>query len=140
MIQGKELGSEIMKETIQRQDLLWDQRHTFHFILQQTALYTKPANYAVQLAQLDRLERLTDVPNIKIGVVPLEAGLPVTENATFALYDNERLMKTVANGDIRSSDPQDIALHARIFADLDRRALYYDEAKKYIRQAISYFS
>lgn len=130
----------IMRETLKRQDLLWDKRYTFHFILHQTALYSAPASQSIQLTQLDRLVRFVDMPNIKLGIIPFEAGLPVTENTTLALYDDVYVTKTVASRETSSKEPHDVALYTKVFVDLDRRALYYDEARALIHQAIEYFN
>lgn len=129
-----------MKAALKWQDLLWDTKHTFHIILLQAALYTLLLPASRHIAQLDRIERLIDLPNVKIGIIPVEAGLPLPENGLFVLYDENVLIKPMADYEIESIDPDDIALHLKIFRELDRLAYYNDEAKAYIRKAMAHFS
>lgn len=132
--------NEWMKEMITRQDLLWQKDVSFYFVIHEAALYTSPATTAEQLAQLDRVERVMDIKNVTLGIIPLQAGLTLTENASFALHDDAMVSKTIANGEIESTDEEDIALHARIFKELERLSVGGDEAKMLIRRAYDYFS
>ena len=130
---------EWMKEMVKRQDFLWQKGLSFHFIMSEAALYTLPANIEAQVEQLDRVERMIGMPNITIGIVPLQAGLTVTENASFVLHDDKRLVKTIGNGEIESTNEEDLILHARIFKELERSSVVESEAKELIGKARKYF-
>jgi Domain of unknown function (DUF5753) len=130
-----------MNITLKRQDRLWDKQRRFAFIMHEATLYTAPGDHALQVAQLDRIEQFIGVRNIKIGIIPLEAGLvPGAEYSPFIIYDNRCLNKVVSNFEIESDDPREIAEHLKIFAELERRADYGDSARALIRKAIDYFS
>lgn len=129
-----------MRTTLQRQDLLWDKKRSFHIILHQAALYTHLAGKGVQIMQLDRLERLLGRENIKIGIIPTKAGLPVLDPTNFVLYDDRQLLTATGKGEVISLKPADILLHMTLFKELDQLALYGNEAKGLIREAIDYFS
>jgi transcriptional regulator with XRE-family HTH domain len=130
-----------MQETMKRQDLLWDRKHTFHFIMHETALYTTPGSREVQFAQLDRIERLCGARNIKIGILPLEAGLLTAVTSTaFVLYDNRLIIQELAHREHMSDDPEDIAEHIRLFSELDKKACYKAEATNLIHKAMQFLA
>jgi hypothetical protein len=132
--------AEILKFSAQRQELLWDTKRQFHFIMHQAALYNAPPGQKrLSLEQIDRLERFMGLPNIKIGFVPLEAGMPAVEFGPFALLDERLLATGTIEGDMHSANSKAIALHGRIFAELSQRAVYGEEAKQLIQASIKYF-
>lgn len=128
-----------IKSTLARQDLLYDDTRKFHLIIPQAALYTFAGSKKVNAAQLDRLERMLGLPSIKLGIIPVEAGLVLVENSSFTLYDNV-LIQAVARGDIINRDPADMELHNKVFAELERLACYDEEALQLIRRAMDHFS
>ncbi|HJQ09126.1 MAG TPA: helix-turn-helix transcriptional regulator [Candidatus Saccharimonadales bacterium] len=134
----RELAQRI-SESIKRQDLLWHMGREYHFIIHEAALYAVPGNFQVQLEQLDRIERIGILKHIKIGIIPLRVSLPSVENTNFILYDTNSVALVVANQELISDDPQDIAEHLKIFDDLNQRAHYNQEARELIRQAAQYF-
>lgn len=127
-----------MTETMKRQDLLWDPKHSYHFICHEAALYTIPASHQIQLEQLDRLERMSSLKRVRIGIIPCTAGLPIAEHSNFVLYDTRSILFVITNQELESDDPQDITEHMKIFAELDKKACYDDEARKLLRVAASF--
>jgi len=131
---------DIIKANAQRQDLLWDKQRQFHFIMHQAALYTGPAGQkGLGLPQIDRIERFMGLPNIKIGIIPLEAGMPPVEFGPFALLDERMLITATVDGDLHSTNSKSIELYSRIFSDLNRAAVYGVEANHLIRLALDFF-
>jgi transcriptional regulator with XRE-family HTH domain len=132
--------TQIMHETMRRQDLLWDKKRTFHFIIHEAALYAAPGSRDVQLAQLDRLERFCGMRRIKIGIIPLEAGLPTLETtATFVLYDTSLLVLVIGSQELTTDDPESMAEYVKVFGELHQKACYEDEAKRLICKALEFF-
>jgi transcriptional regulator with XRE-family HTH domain len=131
----EDLGT-LMKQAQSRQDLLWDQSRSFHFIMHHMMLYTMPTNQRdLQDLQLDRIERMMDMPNIKIGIIPLESGLCWAEVGPFALHDKKTLFMASASGDIVSTDAGNIATYGRVFGELDQLAIYGKDAKALLATA-----
>jgi transcriptional regulator with XRE-family HTH domain len=130
-----------LNETEKRQNLLWDKTHTFHFVIHEAALYTTPGDYNIQCAQLDRLERLCEVKNIKIGILALEAGLPILESpSSFVIYDNRLVVFILGSRELESDDPQVISENLKVFKELSQKASYGTDAKDLIRKAMDFFS
>lgn len=134
----KELGV-AMKESMMRQDMLWDKPTAYRFVLLETALYTMPADATVQLAQLDRLDRLIGVSHIEIGVIPVEMGMTTFETGSFMMYDEDIVVKAVGESEIETTERETIMQHVQAFTDLDQKATHGEEARALIRKAISYF-
>lgn len=128
-----------IKDMLERQELLWDKERSYHVILHQAALYTCPVSKGQQLAQLDRLQTMMDLPNVKVGILPVEAGLSLIENSNFVIYDRKWLFLCLAKGDVETQDIEDITIHLRVFAELEYLAHYSDEAKNLVRKAMEYF-
>lgn len=61
---------------MQRQQILYDQRKKFRFILPEAVLRYRLAPLDVMCGQLDRLLAVTALPNVEFGVVPFEAPSP----------------------------------------------------------------
>jgi transcriptional regulator with XRE-family HTH domain len=122
-----------MKEANKRQDLLWNKQYSFHFLMHESLLYTpEPGQNGPGKQQMDRIERFIGIPNVKIGLIPLTAGMPLIEHGPFALWDDHTVNIASASGDILSHDKKMIELHMRAFAELDRLAVYGDEARQMI--------
>ncbi|HEV2403718.1 MAG TPA: helix-turn-helix transcriptional regulator [Candidatus Saccharimonadales bacterium] len=120
------------------QDLLWDKKRHFHFIMPETALYTTPGSIGIQVAQLDRLHRMVGVSNIRIGVIPFDVGLVPIECSNFVVYNKTSLIVATTGYDIISSDPAELALYLKLFNALDRRADYGTAARALIEKAIDH--
>jgi transcriptional regulator with XRE-family HTH domain len=130
-----------MSSALRQQDMLWDKRKRFHFIIYEGAFYTAPGTSIVQRAQLDRIERfIGSVANIKVGVIPLETGLAPAENGTFAIYDDRVVINVLAGGHVALTDSLEVASYHKLFAELDHRADYGDIARTTVQKAISFFS
>jgi transcriptional regulator with XRE-family HTH domain len=128
----------ILRAITKRQELLWDRQRRFHFIMHQSMLYgSLPGQRGIGLPQLDRIERFIGLPNIKIGIIPLESGMPLVEVGPFAVLDERILVTITLDGDTASTDSKSIALHGRVFEDMSRLAVYGDEARRLMKAAIN---
>jgi transcriptional regulator with XRE-family HTH domain len=129
-----------MKHTIMRQDLLWDNKHQFHIIIPVASLYTMAASKQVQRTQIDRLERMVQAPTVKLGIIPVEAGLTLYDIGSFALYDDRVLVQSIARGDVINRNEAEIDHILQVFDALDKLAYYDDEAVQLIRKVAMYFT
>jgi transcriptional regulator with XRE-family HTH domain len=136
-ISEQEIASEVSKN-IQRQDLLWDRSKSFYFIMPEAALYTMPADTAVQLAQLDRLERLIGYKHISIGIVPLHMGMLFFETSSFSIQDDALVLVYMGDRTVKVQEQETIVKYMNAFAELDQKAVYGDEALQLVRKAADY--
>lgn len=127
-----------MKQTFVRQDILWDERKKFHFVLNEQVLYGAIGGKSAHIAQLDRLERLARMKHITIGVIPTTACLPALETGPFVLLDDTKAIAALVVAELCFTDALSITQYAKLFAKLDHVACYGDEAAELIHQAIEH--
>jgi hypothetical protein len=125
---------------MKRQDLVWDGNHRYHIILHEASLYTIFSAHRVHIAQLDRLERFIGAEYVKLGIIPLEAGLIPFENSVFVLYDERLVVAVIGSNEIELDSPLDIAEHVSMFKALEKKAEYDDGARRLIHKAVNYFN
>jgi hypothetical protein len=142
----KRLGlseEEVLKEigkTIERQDALWDVSKTFHIVMPEAALYMMPANSRIQVAQLDRLERMTTHRNLRLGIIPTQTGISVFETGSFTFYDDHVLYAFMGDRMIKIEDPAVQLKYLNAFSEMIQMACFDAEANAHIRKASDYFS
>ncbi len=127
-------------KTIERQEALWDINKTFFIIMPEAELYTMPADRRVQLAQLDRLERLIGSGNLQLGIIPLQVGTSLFETGTFTIYDDEILYIFIGDRTIRVQDPETLLNFINAFNEMSGAASFNAEALALIRKASNYFA
>lgn len=132
--------SDNMRETTKRQDLLWNLEQKYYIIFLENTLYTLPSTVSVQLAQLDRLERILNLANCTIGIVPLEAGSSLFPIPACMIYDKNIMVYEVGSRDLIVKDQAEITLALKAFKQLLGLAHTGDSAKALIHKAAAYFN
>jgi transcriptional regulator with XRE-family HTH domain len=73
---------------MQRQQALYDPAKRFEFLIGESALRWLPCSPDVMRGQLDRLQTVIGMPNVRFGVVPLGVPIPIVPQHGFVLYDD----------------------------------------------------
>jgi transcriptional regulator with XRE-family HTH domain len=128
-----------LKQLTARQDMLWDKNHMYKFLLTETVLYTSFGS-EIMRAQLDRIERMIAVPNIRIGILPLETGAVLADYGPFALYDERLCIQAFATGQTELTKREDIRIHLDLFSRLEEVACFDEQAVKLLQKAAAYFT
>ena len=84
--------------------------------------------------QLGRLASLSELPNIRLGIIPLDAQVPDGPLNTFTVYDDRIATAETFGGVIMMRDPRDVAYHLELFAFFERYAVSGDELRKLLEQ------
>lgn len=122
-----------------RQEMMWEGKRNYNFVILEAALYTAVSSKQVQLAQLDRLMQSADVPRLRLGIIPTTAGLPTLDIGSFAIYDSRMIIDAVQHREITSEDPDDIRIYAATYSNLEHLASYNEAANVLVRRAMEYF-
>lgn len=86
---GKDIA-EAVAARMSRQDHLRDEGKRFEFLFAEAALRNVPGRYDVMPAQLDRLISATDLPNVRLGIIPQLKPLAwLPGPSTIDLYDDD---------------------------------------------------
>jgi transcriptional regulator with XRE-family HTH domain len=99
-----------------RQQVLYDEDKTFEILLAEAALRMPIAGPATMRGQIDRLMTLADLPNLRLGVIPLGTVMPVMIMHDFSIRDDEVLIE-LGHTEMITSNEHDVALYRSI---LDR--------------------
>lgn len=75
-------------ERMQRQQLLYDSTRRFEFLITEPVLRFLICPPTVMHAQLDRLQTVIDMPNVRFGIIPLGTRLATTPQNSFQIYDD----------------------------------------------------
>ncbi|MFF5207385.1 helix-turn-helix domain-containing protein [Streptosporangium sp. NPDC000396] len=125
---------------MQRQEILYDQRKKFRFILPEAVLRYRLAPLDVMRGQLDRLLAVTALPNVEFGVVPFEASLPSALLNGFWIYDRDQAAVPTRTRDLILRDPEDIAFYERTFDEFCEVAAFREDARAVIVRVLEDFA
>ena len=114
---------------LDRQAQLYDAAKRFTFVLTEAAVRWQLCEPQVMAVQLDRLASLSASPNIRIGVIPLDAHVPDGPLNTFTIYDERIATAETFGGVIMMRDPRDVAYHLELFAFFEQYAAFGDNAR-----------
>lgn len=82
---------------MRHQDTLYDSGRRFEFIITEAALRFRLCPPQVMLAQVDRLVNLAALDHITLGIIPLDAELPVAPMHGFLIADGTTYVETHAS-------------------------------------------
>jgi transcriptional regulator with XRE-family HTH domain len=79
---------------MRRQEILYQPGRVFEFVTTEAALRIGAAPAPVMIGQLDRLNVLSELPNIRLGLIPLGVTLPLLPQNGFTILDDRVLVET----------------------------------------------
>jgi hypothetical protein len=114
---------------LERQTVLYDEAKRIDAVITEAALRWRPGSTSVSLAQLDRLESLATLPNVQIGIVPLDVAdgeVPLNQFVVFKLGGGLDIVTVETyTAEVLISDPQGVVAYEAIF-DRHRASALYD--------------
>ncbi len=120
---------------VQRQEILYRPDKRFHFVLTEAALRFRLCPPEVMLGQLDRLVSLSQLPNVRLGVIGFETQYATSPWHGFWLYDGERVLIETFSASLDLRQPQEIELYENAFEHLAAVASYGPAARGIINRA-----
>jgi hypothetical protein len=114
---------------LERQAALYNPAKRFTFILAEAAVRWQLCDPRVMAVQADRLASLSELPNVTIGVIPLDSRVADGPLNTFTVYDERIATAETFTGVIMMRDPRDVAYHLELFAFFERYAVTGDAAR-----------
>lgn len=70
---GVSIGvEEAVRKRLQRQDLLYDKRRRFRFLITEAVLHARYTDREAMVEQLDRLTSVSALSNVSLGIVPFD--------------------------------------------------------------------
>jgi hypothetical protein len=124
---------------LDRQSALYTPARRFTFILAEAAVRWQVCEPLVMAAQADRLASLSELPNVTIGVIPLDSRVPDGPLNTFTVYDERIVTAETFTGVIMMRDPRDVAYHLELFAFFERYAVTGDAVRALLESYARHF-
>lgn len=108
---------------------------TFAFVIEEAVLRSRIAPAEVMRAQLAQLVEDSRLPQVSIGIIPLDAQRSQWPVESFYAYDDSLVRVQLVSGRWAVTAPGDVAEYLTVFQDLSALAVVGDEARDIIRRA-----
>jgi len=122
---------------MQRNRLVRSGNRRYVAVLEEAVLRQVIGDTEIMAGQLSYLLDATTFPTVSLGVVPSRViGRPVWPLEAFTVFDDERVHVELLSAQVTITAPSEIVLYARAFDKLAGLAVYGDEARARIADAI----
>ncbi|WP_283137058.1 helix-turn-helix domain-containing protein [Rhizohabitans arisaemae] len=119
-----------------RQEILYDPRKRFHFVITEAVLRYRLCAPEVMLPQLDRLVAASTLPNVRLGVIGFETSYVIAPGHGFWMFDGEKVIVELFSAELTLTQPQEIGLHTKVFGAMASIASYGSDARTLLTQAM----
>jgi hypothetical protein len=127
--------SEALDARMERQHVLHESGHRFHFLIGESALYTSMGDDGIRRVQLQHILDSMSLPRLLIGVVPNTAEF-FYETTNFLFYDTKLVQVETISAELSIRQPRELVLYERAFKALADQSVYGDGARTLILKAL----
>lgn len=120
---------------MQRQRVLREGVHQFHFLIGEPALYTSVGDESIRTEQLEYLLEMMDSARLMVGIVPISAEF-FYETTNFLIYDQRLVQVETISAELTITQPRELALYMRAFQTLRKQAVIGNAARELIYKAL----
>jgi transcriptional regulator with XRE-family HTH domain len=113
----------VVAARLNRQTVLFTGAKRFAFLLSEAALRHRICAPGVMRAQYDRLISISGLHNVRIGVVPFEAELPLLPLNNFSIFDQEAVQVETISGEVILRGTRDVQTYAEAAERLEQVAV-----------------
>ena len=124
-----------VSKRMERQQVLYQRDHLFHFVIGEQALYTTVGDDQTMIGQLDRLLAVQGMPRITVGVIPFTAPFE-TATTSFLMFDTKMVLVENITAELNITQPREIQVYHRTFDMLARQSVTGEAARRLVRHAI----
>lgn len=128
--------NEAVQGRMQRQEILYRPDKRFRFVLPEAALRLRLCPPSIMLGQLDRLISLSQLPNVRLGIIGFETQYVTAPWHGFWLYDTEKVLVETMSAALDLRQPQEIELYGNAFEELAAVASYGKSARAIIARVM----
>lgn len=121
---------------VKRQEILYRPDKRFHFVLTEAALRFQLCPVEVMIGQLDRLLSLSQLRNVRLGIIGFETPYATPPLHGFWIYDDERVLIETFSAALDLRQPQEIELYTDTFEQLAAVASYGRGARQIINRVL----
>ncbi|OLE22425.1 MAG: transcriptional regulator [Actinobacteria bacterium 13_1_20CM_3_71_11] len=129
--------ADAVAERMDRQRSLFAGDHRFAVLLEEATLYHRIGGVEVLAGQLRHLFSVADLPAVSLGVIPRIADRSVMWPVEmFFIFDDRQVNVELVSGFLTITQPREIAMYVKGFAQLATSAVYGASAKQLITDAL----
>ncbi|ORT54047.1 helix-turn-helix transcriptional regulator [Streptomyces sp. CB03238] len=122
--------SKAIAKKMERQSVLYDTSKRFTFILTEQAARWPFLPAPAMAMQIDRLTSISLLPNIRLGVIPIDGHLPVCPLNTFTIYDARIATVETSTGAMVFRHHRDVSAYLNEFSQYEGLALFGEHARE----------
>ncbi|WP_280382082.1 helix-turn-helix domain-containing protein [Nocardia wallacei] len=120
---------------MERQRVLYQRDHLFHFVIGEQSLYTTVGDDQTMVGQMDRLLAIQGMPRVTLGIIPFLAPFE-TATTSFVMFDSKMVLIEGVTAELKIIQPREIKLYHRTFDILAGQAVTGEKARELIRKAL----
>lgn len=113
---------------LDRQAVLHDPSKRFGFVIMEAVLLSPRGGTPGMLAQLDRIQTVSEFPNVDLAILPLGVEPPHNPINSFGICDEDLVLVETLTEQLAIRDPADIALYIKAYEAFRAAALSGSEA------------
>ena len=122
---------------MRRQEVLYEPGRTFEFVTNEAALRIGACPAEGMIGQLDRLNVLSQLPNITFGIIPLRVLLPAMPQNPFMILDDKVIAET--HGSEVTIGSNEVEMYRRLADALLAEAVTGGDARALIASAVAWW-
>ncbi|MEV6336822.1 DUF5753 domain-containing protein [Nocardia vinacea] len=124
-----------VSKRMERQAVLYQRDHLFHFVIAEQALYTTVGDDQTMIGQMDRLLAVQGMPRITLGIIPFMAPFE-TATTSFLMFDSKMVLVECIAAELKITQPREIKIYHRTFDILAGQSVTGEAARELIRNAL----
>ena len=124
---------------LERQRVLCRGDHHFAVVLEEWALRSRIGSTEMMAGQLAHLWQASTLPAVGLGIIPVSAERTMWSSPGFWIFDESRVLIETPAAELAITQPRQIAIYLRTFAELAGMAVYRSQARKLIKRAMADF-
>ncbi|MEV7011528.1 helix-turn-helix transcriptional regulator [Streptosporangium sp. NPDC051022] len=128
---------EAVAARMDRQRVLYSGDRRFLIVLEEQALRTSVGDRDAMAGQLDRLLAVMSMQRISLGIIPTGAPRSISPSEGFVIFDEAVVRVETVTAQLTITQPAEIALYARTFAEMQAAAVYGAAARERIVAALA---
>ncbi|MEU9400636.1 helix-turn-helix transcriptional regulator [Streptomyces sp. NPDC048242] len=121
---------------MERQRVLYEGDRRFAFLVEESVLRSGIGGAEVMSGQLGHLIAVASLPNVSLGVVPMQPDRERWPVEGFWIYDTAQVNVELISGYLTITQPSEVAMYADTFTELAALAVYGAPARALITSAM----
>jgi transcriptional regulator with XRE-family HTH domain len=127
---------EAVRKRLQRQEILYDKRRKFRFLISESVLHTRYTDPESMVEQLDRLTTVSTLTNVSLGIIPFDQIVVFDPGHGFCVHDDELVTVETLLAELRLTHPTEVEQYVHAFDLCSQAARYGRQARALLLRAI----